>query len=266
MRPELQVELRAALYRAFDQGEARSTCASRSRSTARRGSLLVRPGATATSGAAARARPVHRGRADRRVAGKRQRGRRAAARRRAASSTEELRQTRGQLAASREQDEADNEELRAANEELQSINEEYRSTAEELETSKEELQSINEELETVNAELKLKLEELSRAHSDLENLIAATEIGTLFLDRRAAHQRFTPPVADLFNVTESDAAGRSPTSRTTSTTRDWKRTRRLDAPASDGRSTARCAATTTAGSWRGCGPTAPSTTGSTAWS
>ena len=86
--------------------------------------------------------------------------------------------------------------LRAANEELQSINEEYRSTAEELETSKEELQSINEELQTVNSELKAKLEIVSRAHSDVQNLMAATDVGILFLDPQlqdqplhAAHRR-----------------------------------------------------------------------------
>ncbi len=92
------------------------------------------------------------------------------------------------------------EDLRAANEELQSLNEEYRSTTEELETSKEELQSINEELQTVNVELKNKLEEVSRAHNDLENLMAATGVGTLFLDRRLCIQQFTPQLTEIFNV------------------------------------------------------------------
>ncbi len=97
-----------------------------------------------------------------------------------------------------------NEELRSANEELQSLNEEYRSTAEELETSKEELQSINEELQTVNAELKVKLEEVSRTNDDLENLMAASDIGTLFLDRALRIHRFTPRITDVFNVRVSD--------------------------------------------------------------
>jgi two-component system CheB/CheR fusion protein len=104
----------------------------------------------------------------------------------------------------REEYEAANEELLAANEELMSLNEEYRATTEELETSKEELQSLNEELETVNAELKHKFDEISRAHSDLENLIAATEVGTLFLDLNLRIHRFTPRLADLFNVTPND--------------------------------------------------------------
>ncbi|MGD9968164.1 MAG: chemotaxis protein CheB [Hyphomonadaceae bacterium] len=121
-----------------------------------------------------------------------------------AQMQEELQLTRDRLRASPEEYEAANEELRAANEELQSINEEYRSTAEELETSKEELQSMNEELQTLNSELKMKLEGVSRAHSDLQNLMAATEVGTLFLDTGLRIKRFTPSIADLFNVTPGD--------------------------------------------------------------
>jgi two-component system, chemotaxis family, CheB/CheR fusion protein len=121
---------------------------------------------------------------------------------------EELELTRSRLRASREEFEAANEELRASNEELQSINEEYRSTAEELETSKEELQSINEELQTVNAELKLKLEGVSRANNDLQNLMAATDVGTLFLDSDLRIKRFTPRITELFNIKAPDE-GRS---------------------------------------------------------
>ena len=118
--------------------------------------------------------------------------------------TQELELTQSRLHTVREESDAANEELRAANEELQSINEEYRSTSEELETSKEELQSINEELQTVNSELKLKLEAISRAHSDLQNLVAATDIGTLFLDTSLRIKRFTDRVTDLFSITQMD--------------------------------------------------------------
>jgi two-component system CheB/CheR fusion protein len=118
--------------------------------------------------------------------------------------TQELELTQSRLRTVREESDAANEELRAANEELQSINEEYRSTSEELETSKEELQSINEELQTVNSELKLKLEAISRAHSDLQNLVAATDIGTLFLDTSLRIKRFTERITDLFSVTQTD--------------------------------------------------------------
>jgi two-component system CheB/CheR fusion protein len=121
---------------------------------------------------------------------------------------QELQFTQSQLRASREEYEGANEELRAANEELQSINEEYRSTAEELETSKEELQSINEELQTVNSELKTKLEAVSRSHSDVQNLMAATDVGILFLDTQLRINRFTPHISDLFNIVNGDE-GRS---------------------------------------------------------
>ncbi len=117
---------------------------------------------------------------------------------------EELKIAHERLNTSRRDHDIATQDLRAANEELQSINEEYRSTAEELETSKEELQSINEELQTVNAELKSKLESISSAHNDLQNLTTATEIGTLFLDVEQRIRMFTAPVAELFNICESD--------------------------------------------------------------
>jgi two-component system, chemotaxis family, CheB/CheR fusion protein len=117
---------------------------------------------------------------------------------------ERLHQADQHIKSLRAEHHAAEEDLRAVNEELQSLNEEYRSTTEELETSKEELQSINEELQTVNFELKAKLEEISRAHDDLENLMAATDIATLFLDRSLSIKRFTPQVAGIFKVKSTD--------------------------------------------------------------
>ncbi len=111
---------------------------------------------------------------------------------------------REQLQTVSEEYESSNEEMKAANEELQSINEEYRSATEELETSKEELQSVNEELQTVNQELKSKLDEISRAHSDLENLMGATEIALLFLDRELRIQRYTSGMREIFNLMDTD--------------------------------------------------------------
>ncbi len=90
--------------------------------------------------------------------------------------------------------------MKASNEELQSANEELRSTMEELETSKEELQLMNEELSTLNQENRHKVEELSQLSGDLQNLLAATDIATLFLDRKFRIMRFTPRASELFNV------------------------------------------------------------------
>lgn len=84
------------------------------------------------------------------------------------------------------------------------MNEELRSAMEELETSKEELQSVNEELITVNEENRHKVEELAQMGSDLQTLMGATEIATLFLDRELRILRFTPRVATLFHVLNTD--------------------------------------------------------------
>jgi two-component system CheB/CheR fusion protein len=116
----------------------------------------------------------------------------------------ELDSTRSRLQSIIEEFETSQEEMKASNEELQSTNEELRSTMEELETSKEELQSMNEELQTVNQENRHKMEELSLLSNDLQNLLAATDIATLFLDREFRILRFTPKIGDIFNLRTTD--------------------------------------------------------------
>ncbi len=116
----------------------------------------------------------------------------------------ELETSRDRLRSAVEEHENYEEEMRTAFEELQSTNEELQSTAEELETSQEELQSINEELVTLNQENQHKVEELSQLSSDLQNLLGATDIATLFLDRDLRIKRFTPRVSELFNILGTD--------------------------------------------------------------
>lgn len=96
------------------------------------------------------------------------------------------------------------ERLEAAKRQLQTVTEAYETSREEVKASNEELQSINEELVTVNQENRHKVEELSQLTGDLQNLFAATDIATLFLDRQGRIKRFTPRVAELFNVRASD--------------------------------------------------------------
>jgi two-component system CheB/CheR fusion protein len=103
-----------------------------------------------------------------------------------------------------EQYEVSTEELKASNEELHAMNEELHAAAEELDTSREELQSINEELITVNQELKSKVDDLGRANSDIQNLMDATAIATVFLDRELRVMRFTPSAAIIFKLIASD--------------------------------------------------------------
>ncbi len=201
VRPELRFELRSALHRAFDQKRPTLSLPIRLRlnGAPRPVQLQVKP--LQENGEWHRAVVLFiEGEAVHETVANEQQVTDETVRR----LKEELDLTQQRLRTMREESDAANEELRASNEELQSINEEYRSTSEELETSKEELQSINEELNTVNSELKSKLELISRANSDLQNLLAATDLGTLFLDSGLNIKRFTEPVRELFSFTASD--------------------------------------------------------------
>ena len=123
---------------------------------------------------------------------------------RIAALKQELRAKEEYLETANEELATSNEELKSSNEEMQSVNEELQSTNEELETSKEELQSLNEEMATVNAELQQKVADLSRANNDMNNLMAGTDIGTVFVDFDLRIQRFTPAVTQLINLISTD--------------------------------------------------------------
>jgi two-component system CheB/CheR fusion protein len=116
----------------------------------------------------------------------------------------EVARLKAQLRETVEQYETSTEELKASNEELHAMNEELHSATEELETSREELQSINEELTTVNHELKSKVEDLGHANSDMLNLMDATAIATVFLDREFRVTRFTPSAVAVFKLIATD--------------------------------------------------------------
>ena len=116
----------------------------------------------------------------------------------------ELKAVREDLQTSVEQLESSNEELRATNEEILSMNEELQSTNEELETAQEETQSINEELMTVNTQLEQKITEQQTLNDDIGNLIASTDLPTLFLDRDFKVRRFTAAITRLFKLLPTD--------------------------------------------------------------
>lgn len=68
----------------------------------------------------------------------------------------------------------------------------------------EELQSVNEELKNVKHEFKENIDEANRVNSDLQNLMASTEIATIFLDKQLKIKRHTPSVRELFDITPLD--------------------------------------------------------------
>jgi two-component system CheB/CheR fusion protein len=133
---------------------------------------------------------------------------------------QELRDTRESLQSAIEHAETSNEELQSTNEELMAANEELQST-------NEELQSMNEELHTVNAEHQQKINDLAGLNADMDNLLASTDIGTIFLDADMRIRRFTPVVQRQFNLRLSDV-GR-PLDHFTNAFSDLDNNRLLDA-------------------------------------
>ncbi len=109
-----------------------------------------------------------------------------------------------ELQFTRENLQATIEELETSNEELQATNEELLASNQELQSTNEELQSVNEELPTVNAEYQSKILELTEITNDLDNLMAATRIGTIFLDENLDIRRFTPEVSRVYSILPSD--------------------------------------------------------------
>lgn len=109
-----------------------------------------------------------------------------------------------ELQFTRENLQATVEELETANEELQATNEELLASNEELQSTNEELQSTNEELYSVNSEYQSKIVELSELHNDVDNLLSVSQIGKLLLDENMEIRRFSPRVADIFMVLDTD--------------------------------------------------------------
>ncbi|MBB3209243.1 two-component system CheB/CheR fusion protein [Rhodopirellula rubra] len=109
-----------------------------------------------------------------------------------------------ELSFTRENLQATIEELESSNEELQATNEEMVSSNEELQSTNEELQSVNEELHTVNAEYHRKIAQLQDADDDMDNLLRASEVSVLFLDKDLCIRRFTPNLALQFGLRTVD--------------------------------------------------------------
>lgn len=119
-------------------------------------------------------------------------------------SREHLLSLEAELRSTKESLQATIEELETSNEELQATNEELTASNEELQSTNEELHSVNEELYTVNGEYHKKIEELTELSADMENLLASTEVHTIFLDRGLCVRKFTPKLAETFNLLPQD--------------------------------------------------------------
>ncbi len=119
-------------------------------------------------------------------------------------SSAQLRSLEAELSSTKENLQAAIEELEASNEELQAANEELLASNEELQSTNEELQSVNEELYTVNAEHQRQITELTQLTNDMDNLLSSTEVGTIFLDGQLRIRKFTPQIAQTFQLVPHD--------------------------------------------------------------
>ncbi len=119
-------------------------------------------------------------------------------------SRDQLSSLEGELTRTKENLQAATEELETSNEELQAANEELLASNEELQSTNEELQSVNEELYSVNAEYQRKIADLTELANDMDNLLSSTDIGTIFLDRDLKIRKFTPQIAESFNLLAGD--------------------------------------------------------------
>lgn len=109
-----------------------------------------------------------------------------------------------ELLSARESLQSTVEELQTSNEELQATNEELLASNEELQSTNEELHSVNEELYSVNSEFERKNLELKQLNNDHENLLASTDIGTIFLDRQLRIRKYNPAIASFFKLLPQD--------------------------------------------------------------
>jgi two-component system, chemotaxis family, CheB/CheR fusion protein len=200
-RGELRVELRAALFQAFEKGLPTTSRARIDGDSGRTVRLDVRPTMTMGHGVRKFALIVFDEEEPAEAASIPNDSTQLQT---LAHLEEELRRKREQLESTSAAFERTIEELQSANEELQSANEEQKAAAEELETGREEIQSMNEELTTINQEHQNTIEELKRTNADLQNLIESTEIATIFLDSALRIRRFTPAASALFNFVATD--------------------------------------------------------------
>ena len=122
--------------------------------------------------------------------------------------TDEINVLERELQATRDELHATIADAQSTNEDLQSANEELTTANEELQSTNEELHSVNEELYTVNAEHQRKIDELTDLNDDMDNLLASTNVHTIFLDRDLRIRRFTPGIAATFNLIPQDIGRR----------------------------------------------------------
>jgi len=236
VRPELVVDLRAAIYKARKEGVTVHKDGVRLEQNGRTAAvrLEVRPLKKRNGKkqdllvvfqkagpASLESLEHHAGSGDGRKAGGASAGRKYGAER-TERLERDLASTREHLRAMIAEHDTAQEEMKAVNEEILSSNEELQSTNEELETAKEELQSTNEELITLNDELQHRNSELSVLTHDLSNVLVGVDIPVLVLDAGLCVRRFTPMAGTLLNLIPGDVGRPFSNIASSLDVADWK--------------------------------------------
>ena len=117
---------------------------------------------------------------------------------------QELHATRHRLLETIDQAEQSDAALRTTVEEMTATVEELRRVNGQLGAALEHAHAANDELRSANTGLAQRLETLVKSHDDLDNLIASSDVATLFLDPGMRIERYTPAIAGLFNVIPAD--------------------------------------------------------------
>lgn len=116
----------------------------------------------------------------------------------------EVRQLRRQLHDVIEQADQAAGEMQVHGEEMQSTIEQLRAAVAELEANRDELRCEGQALQLDKLALQRRVEQADKAHDDLANLVASSGVATIFLDRAMRILRYTPRIADFFNVRPGD--------------------------------------------------------------
>ncbi|MDP3294636.1 MAG: CheR family methyltransferase [Nevskia sp.] len=100
-----------------------------------------------------------------------------------------------------------NEELQSANEEVRSANEELQSANEELQHAKLDLEAANRDLGGINDEMARRNEALTQLNDDLNNLVNGIPVPVVMLDRQRRVRLFSPAAGPLLGLTAADVGG-----------------------------------------------------------
>jgi len=73
-----------------------------------------------------------------------------------------------------------------------------------LQSTNEELKSVNEDIYAVNAELEARNNQLTQLNRDHDNLLASTEVGTVFLDAELRVRKFSPAITSFLKLLPQD--------------------------------------------------------------